>query len=238
MTLLCRNIEESGHHKIINLNAVLQRVDEELFVLRKNLNHPLVRSVHLLAENRTALDEFLRNKGLGIWFEKIHIHENGRPARMKDIFQYISDKLLNKTAIYANGDIYLGRGFDRINVIKMREQKIMYALTRHPSPEGKCTQGAACNKPYVGSHDVFVINLAEPIPEVVLKEIDYETGFPGMENRLMWAFKTFMNFCLLNPCSILETFHYHCSSFRSSGSQVNMGGKSAIAYPTTNLTCH
>ena len=122
-----------------------------------------------------------------------------------------------------------------------RGQKIMYALTRHPSPERKCTQGATCNKPYVGSHDSFVINLAEPIPEVVLEEIDYETGFLGIENCLMWAFKTlnnFMNFCILNPSSILKTFHYHCSSFQSNGSQVNVCGKSAIAYPTTNLTCH
>ena len=237
ITLLCRNIEESERHKI-NSSAVLQRADEELFVLRKNLNHPLVKSVHLLAENKTALDIFLRNKGLGSWSEKIHIYENGRQTRMKDVLQYISKELLNETVLYANGDIYLGRGFDRINVIKMREQKIMYALTRHPSPEGKCTQGVACNKPYVGSHDVFVMNLVEPIPEVVLNEIDCELGFPGIENRLMWAFKTFMNFCLLNPCSILETFHYHCSSFRSNRSRVNEGGKSAIAYPTTNLTCH
>ena len=47
--------------------------------------------------------------------------------------------------MFANGDIYLGEGFDRINVTGMSEQKIMYALTRHNSPERNCTYMHAIN---------------------------------------------------------------------------------------------
>ena len=101
--------------------------------------------------------------------------------------------------MFANGDIYLGEGFDRINVTGMSEQKIMYALTRHNSPVREKLYVYACNKPYVGSHDAYMINLVEPITEAVFKEIDYEMSIWGSENRLMWAFKNLMNFCLLNP---------------------------------------
>ena len=45
---------------------------------------------------------------------------------MKDAFQYISNNLLNEAVMFVNGDIYLGKGFDRINVMQMSEQKIMY----------------------------------------------------------------------------------------------------------------
>ena len=218
--------------------ATLQRVKEELFALQKNLNHPHVKMVHLLAENGTTLGNFLKKGRLGGWFKKIHIHDIGRNARMKDAFQYISNNLLNATVMLVNGDIYLGKGFDRINVTQMSEQKIMYALTRHNSPEESCTLNkATCNELYVGAHDAFMINLVEPIPQAVLKEIDYDMGVWGSENRLMWAFKTLMNFCLLNPCSILTTFHYHCSESRPERIQVSIDGKRALAYPTTRLTC-
>ena len=82
-----------------------------------------------------------------------------------------------------------------------------------------------------------MINLVEPITEAVFKEIDYEMSIWGSENRLTWAFKNLMNFCLLNPCSILETFHYHCSEFCPERIRVNVDEKNAMVHPTTRLTC-
>ena len=238
-SLTLRNRKTQGDEDKQNSKAAfLQRVQEELFALQKNLNHSHVEMVHLLAENGTTLSNILRKEGLGSWMWKIHIHEIGREPKMKDAFQYISDNLVNETVMFANGDIYLGKGFDKINVTEMGKQKIMYALTRHNSPEGNCTtNAAACNKPYVGSHDAFMINLVEQINETVFEEIDYEMATWGSENRLMWAFKTIMNFCLLNPCSTLETFHYHCSKTRPERIRVNIDGKSALVPPTTRLTC-
>ena len=159
---------------------------------------------------------------------------------MRDIFQYISESLVNKTTIFANGDIYLGDGFDRVNTTQMRDQRIMYGLTRHHAPEGNCSEDefeVSCNHKYIGSHDTFMIHLKEPIPHAFLKELEYEMSFWGSENRLMWVFRDKMDFCILNPCNILKTFHYHCSGFRTSHTRVNLNEKNALAAPTDNMIC-
>ena len=216
----------------------LQRVSEEAFALQKNLHHPLIAKVHILAEDEDRLvGFFMKNK---INLQKIVVHNNGKVATMRDIFQYISDNLVNKTAIFANGDIYLGDGFDRVNTTLMRDQRIMYALTRHHAPEGNCSEEFLymCNKPYVGSHDTFMFHLTEPIPHTFLGDLDYEMCSWGTENRLMWLFRDKMDFCILNPCNILQTFHYHCSGFRTDHrTRVNLNEKSALAAPTEDMTC-
>ena len=224
------------NHSVNSFEAsFLQRVSEELFVLQKNLDHPLIAKVHILAEDEDRLvDFFMKNK---INLQKIVVHSNGKVATMRDIFQYISENLVNKTAIFANGDIYLGDGFDRVNTTIMRDQRIMYALTRHHAPERNCSEEFMCNKPYVGSHDTFMIHLTEPIPHTFLEELEYEMSFWGSENRLMWLFRDKMDFCVLNPCNILQTFHYHCSGFRNNRTRVNLNEKSALAAPTEDMTC-
>ena len=213
----------------------LERVSEELFVLQKNLHHPLIAKVHILAEDEDILMDFLIKKKTNL--QKIVVHNNGKVATMRDIFQYISENLVNKTSIFANGDIYLGDGFDRVNTTQMRDERIMYALTRHHAPERNCSEEFSCNKPYVGSHDTFMVHLTEPIPHAFLKELEYEMSFWGSENRLMWVFRDKMDFCVLNPCNILKTFHYHCSGFRNNRTRVNLNEKNALAAPTDNMTC-
>ena len=212
------------------------RVKEEMYVLRKNLQHPLVTSMHVIAANKTLLEKALRKEGVGD--DKISIYDNSRPPTMKEVFQYVSDHLMNKIVVVSNGDIYLGSGFDRLNHTTMTEQRIMYALTRHHAPESNCTEGVAlCSLPYHGSHDTFVFILHEPIPSDVLDELNYQLGSPGSENRLMWAFQTKLNYCLVNPCFVLKTYHFHCSGVRTSHERINIMGKSATCPPSKLLVC-
>ena len=212
------------------------RVKEEMYVLRKNLQHPLVTSMHVIAANKTLLEKALRKEGVGD--DKVSIYDNGRPPTMKEVFQYVSDHLTNKIVVVSNGDIYLGSGFDRLNYTTMTEQRIMYALTRHHAPVSNCTEGGAlCSLPYYGSHDAFVFILHEPIPNDVLDELNYQLGSPGSENRLMWAFQTKLNYCLLNPCIVLKTYHFHCSGVRTSHERINIMGKSATSPPSKLLVC-
>ena len=226
-------------HSVNSVEAkFLQRVPEELFVLQKNLHHPLIAKVHILAEDKDRLMEFLIKRKINL--QKIVVHNNGKVATMRDIFQYISKNLVNKSAIFANGDIYLGDGFDRVNTTQMRDQRIMYALTRHYAPDGNCSEDefeVSCNHKYIGSHDTFMIHLKEPIPHAFLKELEYEMSFWGSENRLMWVFRDKMDFCVLNPCNILKTFHFHCSGFRTNRTRVNVNERSALAAPTEDMTC-
>ena len=233
------------HHSItlasqnVASSKINDRVNEEMYVLHKNLKHPLVTNMHIIAVNRTLLEGALRKEDLEADNNKIIIYDNGRPSTMKEIFQYISDHLINKIVIVSNGDIYLGSGFDRLNRTAMTKKRIMYALTRHHAPESNCTErGALCNVPYLGSHDTFVFILNEPIPSDALDELDYQLGTPGSENRLMWVFKTKLNYCLQNPCSVLKSYHFHCSGVRASHQRINTNGKSATCPPSEHLTGH
>ena len=219
-------------------SKVYDRRMEEMYVLRKNLQHPLVTNMHVITANKTLFDEAIKEEMVDD--KKVIIHDNGRPPTMKEVFldQYICGHLLNKIVVVSNGDIYLGSGFDRLNHTIMTEQRIMYTLTRHHAPESNCTEGGAlCSLPYLGSHDTFVFILNDPIPSEVLDELDYQIGSPGSENRLMWVFKTKLNYCLLNPCIVLKTYHYHCSGVRTSHERINTNGKSALSYPSEKLIC-
>ena len=217
------------------------RVKEEKYALLKNLIHPLVANVHIIAENKEAMVDFLNNEG--VYSDKIIIYNNSRPATMKDVFQYISQykyqyNLVNKVSSFANGDIYLGNGFSKLNPQIMSKQRIMYTLTRQHSPEANCPESTSlCNTPYRGSHDTFVMRLTESVPIDVLKDLDYQLGTPGSTNRLMWTFNTKLNYCLLNPCSILQTYHFHCSHFYTNKWHVSTQRRSASSHPTKHLTC-
>ena len=231
------------HHSIIlasqnNTSSKFQdRVKEEMHVLRKNLQHPLVTNMHVIAANKTLLEKAMKKEDVNA--KNIIIYDNRRPPTMKEVFQYVSDHLINKIVVVSNGDIYLGSGFDRLNHSIMTEQRIMYTLTRRHAPESSCIEEEAlCSSQYKGSHDTFVFILKEPILSDVLDELDYQLGSPGSENRLMWAFETKFNYCLLNPCCVLETYHLHCSGVRTSDyhERINTNGKSAMCSPSQELT--
>ena len=116
----------------------LAREKEVLFVLGKNLNHSLVKTVHIIAEDKTMVERYLISKRLNNW-DKIVVHHNGKPCTYRDVFEYISDYLQNKTVMFANEDIYLGEGFKKVDPVMMRDSKIMYISTRHNSPAfGHC----------------------------------------------------------------------------------------------------
>ena len=233
------------HHSIIlasqndTSSKFQDRVREEMYVLRKNLEHPLVTNMHVIAASKTLVEKTLRKENVNT--NNIIIYDNGRPPTMKEVFQYVSDHLMNKIVVVSNGDIYLGSGFGRLNHAIMTEQRIMYTLTRRHAPESNCTEEdseALCSLQYKGSHDTFVFILKEPIPSDVLDELDYQLGTLGSENRLMWAFETKLNYCLLNPCCVLETYHFHCSGVRTSDyrERINTNGKSVMCSPSQELT--
>ncbi|KAF6034762.1 hypothetical protein EB796_006935 [Bugula neritina] len=50
---------------------------------------------------------------------------------MSDFFLYSSRNLMDKPVIALNGDIMLGEGFHRINTERMRDEKVMYSLSRY-----------------------------------------------------------------------------------------------------------
>lgn len=145
----------------------------------------------------------------------------------RDPFEYISQNLLGRDVMYACADVYLGGGFDRVDPVAMDKQKIMYALSRKVTDEdANRPECAHINKNSTsledkcrnrsGSHDVFFFRLHEPMKEEDLaKHLDFDIARFGQESRVIWFFENVLNFCVLNPCKILELYHYHCSDMRT-----------------------
>lgn len=200
-------------------NATLERMEDYKLCLRKNLAHPQVERVHILTTNSAdtlaRFKEFASNS-------KVLISEVRSVDKFRDCWDYISQNLIGRDVIYANADIYLGGGFDKVDAVVMDRQRIMYTLSRQVAPEHEVTCGKTskeyffenlCSK-YRGSHDAFLFRLHQPLPEAFLQTFDFDLPSPGMEGRVNWSFANVLQYCVLNPCSILEVFHYHCSDLR------------------------
>ena len=217
------------------VEKISRRKQEYRTVMQRNLNHPLVNSIHLLTtdplETMREFNNFTNQ-------EKMIVAKVKSIAKMRDPFEYISLYLVGKDVIYANADIYLGTGFDRVDPLVMSRQSILYSLTRQVSDKEKCRHSDFCREhKYIGSHDTFLFHLKKPLTEDFLMHLDFPLPSAGMESVLMWAFETELRYCVLNPCRILETFHLHCSELRSRRIRVNRNGKAKRSPFTNRLTC-
>ena len=60
---------------------------------------------------------------------KLVVVESKQWDTMRGVFQYISDNLTYKDIMYANGDIYLGNGFEKVDANALSKRNIFYALS-------------------------------------------------------------------------------------------------------------
>ena len=197
-------------------STVLQREKEYMTALQRNLNHEFVRKIHILTTDASELTQRLNRFELSNR-SKLLTFELRCIRTMRDVFEYISQNLVGLDVMFLNADIYLGSGFDRVDPVVMRENKIVYSLTTQSKKEESCGEIDRCLGMwfYHGSHDAFLFHLYEPFPVSFLEHLDYLLPSSGMENVLIWLFKTKLKHCVLNPCSILEIFHLHCSNLRN-----------------------
>ena len=193
------------------------REQEYKTALQRNLNHNLVRRVHVLTNN--ASETWQRFGNLNN-ISKLVVAEVEITNQTRDPFDYISRNLVGKDVIFANADIYLGSGFHRIDRLDMSKQRILYAITRRVSKD--CVEQSisgvdmCLDMKYIGCHDTFLFRLVKSLPEKsFLKKLEFDIVNPGIENALIWLFQQKLKYCVLNPCSILETFHLHCSNLRN-----------------------
>lgn len=155
-----------------SVEAIIERKREYWTALQRNLNHDFVSHVHLLTTNvREMVQQFnnLTNQS------KLIVSELDSVDMMRDPFDYISKKLVDKDVVFTNADIYLGGGFDQVNSLVLSNHNIMYALTRRIAQEEKekCVETDLCVESYyVGSHDTFLFHLTEPLPEKALKHLE------------------------------------------------------------------
>ena len=109
-----------------------------------------------MTADKEDMEEYLRELELPNR-HKIVVVESEQWNLVRGIFQYISDNLVGKDAMYANGDIYLGRGFEKVDANVLSSRNILYSLTRLGKQEESCKMKDYCGGDfdYVGAHDVF-----------------------------------------------------------------------------------
>ena len=220
--------------------SLLDREKEYMTCLQRNLNHNLVSRIHVLTSNAEETRQIFQKYELSNQ-AKLLVSEIKSIVMVRDLFEYISQNLVGKDVLFTNADIWLGSGFDQVDPIIMRKQKIFYSITRRiANDEERCGQKDFClEQRYIGCHDTFLFSLHEPIPEHALKLLNIKFPAPGIENVLMWVFQHKLGYCLLNPCSILETFHFHCSGLRNhiGWKKVNPKAINGYAGFTKKLVC-
>ena len=207
------------------------RMSEIFECLQRNLNHNKIAFVHVLVLHNETIPHAkvlkMRNS------HKLIIHSNYKWPTMLDQLAYAYRHLQGKTVVICHQDNYIGEGWEKVNHTVLKRERLMYALTRHPSPS-KCNGTinsfhCANGSQYVGSHDTFVFYVNETMDHQNLVEINVAPNVNGMENVLMWIFKTRFNYRILNPCKVLVVHHEHCISIREIGrKRINVGGKSAV----------
>ena len=216
-----------------------KREKEYMRALQTNLNHDHVKRIHILSTDAKKLKMLLKTYLLSNQ-SKVLIAEQKSVNLTRDIYDYISENLVGVDVMFLNSDIYLGAGFDRVDPVVLRKNKIMYALTRQVNKEEeKCEVDKCRESTYLGSHDTFLFHLTERIPDSALQHLNFKFPQWGVENVVMWMFQSKLGYCLLNPCTILETFHLHCTNLRNRNrKRVNNKKNTGLAPFTESLVCH
>lgn len=219
------------------LNELEDRQHEIETTLQSNLNNDKVAAVHVLyfhpAVGKYLMGAKLKNS------KKLILHLTRRDPTVGVNLDYIQKYLKNKYVILLHQDNFLGSGWEDVDLVQMRTQHLMYALTRHSITEKfPCDAAitASCNpgSMYLGSHDTFVFFADKDFSREMLKELDIVPSAAGMENVLIWYFRKVLKYKVINPCLKLVVYHSHCIPLREKGrKRYNQKGKNGLA-PFTN----
>ena len=198
----------------------------------------MIAFVHVLVFRNETIT-YLRSLNLEN-SQNLIIHKTNESTTMLQKFAYASKYLQGKTVIICHQDNFIGEEWEQVSHNILKRKRLMYALTRHPSPS-KCKatmEAANCGKGfrYMGSHDAFVFYVNGPLPLHELVELNVTPNLYGMENILIWIFETKLNYKVLNPCKVLIVYHIHCISIRDKGRRrINVKGRTGRVQFTDKL---
>jgi hypothetical protein len=169
------------------------RQDELDFCLNKNIENEFIDKIYLLSETEDV--EFNNSK--------VEVIPHNRPS-FKDFFEIINQKTSTTDInILSNSDIF----FD--NSLKFTEKilktNVLLSLLRWefgvvPKIE---IMRSDCQDTWIWIGKMKELNYS-----------DFYLGKLGCDNRIAWEFQN-VGYHLLNPCTIIKTYHYHTSNIRT-----------------------
>ena len=165
----------SSVSSVVSKSKVNARTMEVVNVLSQNLNHDNIAEIHVLVEDERTGD-FVRRLGLNNT-SKLTVRVIEDTVTMKAQLEYAGNFLLDRVIAISHQDSLFGKGWQRLRPDILKQNRIMYALTRHTNENSKCptrNPPANCDPgyPYLGSHDVFLYHVKERFPNATLKLLD------------------------------------------------------------------
>ena len=114
---------------------MVQERDRELLdVLQMNLNNNNIIAIHIIYSNEKVVNHII-NQRLRFTHKLIFHWVQSPSPTYEDAMLYIGKYLLDQLVVFANQDIYFGKGWNILDHEKIKERKLMYALTRHGKQE-------------------------------------------------------------------------------------------------------
>lgn len=191
---------------------VEERDRELLDVLQMNLNNNGILAIHIIYHDERVVKHIMSQRLRFTHKLIFHWVQSTNPT-YEDALLYIGKYLLDQLVVFTNQDIYLDRGWDVLDHRKIKERKLMYALTRHGKEERYCKMRDDCARsaPYRGSHDAFAFVLTEMPKEKDLALLKHSNDQFGVENIMIFLFREKLKYEVINPCFVLYIYHVHCA---------------------------
>ncbi|XP_067679676.1 uncharacterized protein [Haliotis asinina] len=229
----------SPGYSALSLSQREARAEEYITGLTRTLLHPHIQDVHLLYD-QDLLPDYVRKKLSNVPFHRklfFHYLQNTRQAI--STFRFAFEKLQGRLVMVTQADVYPERGFDLIDIERLKSERLMYALTRHGRLEESCDMsGDFCDEgiKFVGSHDTYIFVPHGYIPPSAIKFLSTDTMAWGIDLVITWVFQNILSFRVLNPCKVVFVYHIHCTYIRNTGRQrVNTANTTGWIPPSSEL---
>ncbi len=190
------------------------RRNEILLTLRKNVESPNVKVIHLFLDDESSLEYLQKQYNSELDNGKIHIVRVGRQPLVAEMIIF-ANILVGKICMILNADIWLHSIAD-LELFENMEGKL-YGLTRHESNmHGRLIDRYDQGSGFVGSQDAFIFK--SPVKQEVIEKTNFPQNVWGSDNVILREFQN-VGYKLFNPCRQIITVHEHSSQVRNEDRQ-------------------
>ena len=185
------------------------RHKEIQFCLRKNVENPLICTIHLLVERIYTSAEL----GHITLSNKIIQTVIGRRLRFQDVFAYIRINNIQGYHVLLNSDIcFADDALINLRKSDIHLSKKMYALLRFEYNLSDPSKSPIFG-PRFDSQDTWIFHSNFPIMPNTEKVFGFEFGKPGCDNKFIYLIKI-VGYEIINDPFFIRTYHVHKSQIR------------------------
>jgi hypothetical protein len=190
------------------INKNLDRHNEILFVLKKNVENKFINKIYLLNEKIYTNDE------LGISSDKIIQININKRLKFNDVFLFINENNITGYNVIANSDIFFDDSIEKLQYSDLHLSKKICSLLRYEFNIDNSDNSKLLYHYFFGSQDTWIIHSNNILDKDQISKFDFEFGKPNCDGKFSYLFYTF-NYKIINDPKTIKTFHYHKSNFKT-----------------------